>query len=181
MLDAGERTFGRRGFRRASMEEIAEASGITKALLYQYFGSKEGLYEACVERARARLFDRLEHEADAASPGRDRLRAVITAYFGFLDEQRQSWWLLYGDASMNAVNEMRRRNAEVIASLIARDVEAAGGRLADEDVEMLGHMIVGSGEEVARWWLRRPGVPKEQAIERFLAATEAAIVSVLRA
>ena len=181
MLDAGERIFGRRGFRSASMEEIADASGITKALLYQYFGSKEGLYEACVERARARLFDRLEYEAESASPGRDRLRAVIAAYFDFLDEQRSSWWLLYGDASMNAVNDMRRRNAEVIASLIARDVEGADGHLDEEAVELLGHLIVGSGEQVARWWLERPGIPKEQAIERFLAATEAAIGSVLRA
>ena len=181
MLDAGERIFGRRGFRSASMEEIADASGITKALLYQYFGSKEGLYEACVERARARLFDRLEYEAESASPGRDRLRAVIAAYFEFLDEQRSSWWLLYGDASMNAVNEMRRRNAEVIASLIARDVEGADGHLDEEAVELLGHLIVGSGEQVARWWLERPDIPKEQAIERFLAATEAAIGSVLRA
>ncbi|TML36479.1 MAG: TetR/AcrR family transcriptional regulator [Actinobacteria bacterium] len=181
MLDAGERIFGRRGFRSASMEEIADASGITKALLYQYFGSKEGLYEACVERARARLFDRLEYEAESASPGRDRLRAVIAAYFEFLDEQRSSWWLLYGDASMNAVNDMRRRNAEVIASLIARDVEGADGHLDEEAVELLGHLIVGSGEQVARWWLERPGIPKEQAIERFLAATEAAIGSVLRA
>ena len=99
----------------------------------------------------------------------------------FLDEQRSSWWLLYGDASMNAVNDMRRRNAEVIASLIARDVEGADGHLDEEAVELLGHLIVGSGEQVARWWLERPGIPKEQAIERFLAATEAAIGSVLRA
>ena len=179
MLDAGERIFGARGFRAASMDEIAQASGITKALLYQYFGSKEGLYEACVERARARLFDRLEHEAEAAPPGRERLRAVVTAYFDYLDDQRRSWWLLYGDASTRAVNEMRTRNAEVIASLIAGDVRTAGGVAADEDLEMLGHLIVGSGEQVARWWLERPRIPKEQALERFLAATEAAIGQVL--
>jgi len=181
MLDAGERIFGRRGFRSASMEEIADASGITKALLYQYFGSKEGLYEACVERARARLFDRLEYEAESASPGRDRLRAVIAAYFEFLDEQRSSWWLLYGDASMNAVNDMRRRNAEVIASLIARDVEGADGHLDEEAVELLGHLIVGSGEQVARWWLEHPELSKKRAVERFVAATQGAIAGVLSA
>jgi AcrR family transcriptional regulator len=181
MLDAGERIFGERGFRRASMDEIAEASGITKALLYQYFGSKEGLYEACVERARARLFDRLEREAGKARDARERLRVVVTAYFDYLDEQRGSWWLLYGDASMDAVNEMRKRNAESIASWIGRDVVAAGGRLRDEDVELLGHLIVGSGEQVARWWLEHPELPKERAIERFLAATEGAIAGVLRA
>jgi AcrR family transcriptional regulator len=181
MLDAGERIFGARGFRGASMDEIAEASGITKALLYQYFGSKEGLYEACVERARARLFDRLEREAAEAPDARARLRAVVTAYFDYLDEQRDSWWLLYGDASMDSVNEMRKQNAEVIAGLIGRDVRAAGGKLCDDDVEMLGHLIVGSGEQVARWWLEHPELPKERTIERFLAATQAAIAEVLRA
>jgi hypothetical protein len=74
---------------------------------------------------------------------------------------------------------MRTRNAEVIASLIAGDVRTAGGVAADEDLEMLGHLIVGSGEQVARWWLERPRIPKEQALERFLAATEAAIGQVL--
>src|SRR5206468_8928079 len=93
MLDAGERIFGARGFRAASMEEIAEASGITKALLYQYFGSKEGLYESCVERARARLFDRLEDAAESAPDAAERLRTVIATYFDHLDEERGSWWL----------------------------------------------------------------------------------------
>jgi AcrR family transcriptional regulator len=181
MLDAGERIFGARGFRAGSMDESAEASGITKALLYQYFGSKEGLYEACVERARARLFSRLEREAEAAPDARARLRVLVTTYFDFLDEQRGSWWLLYGDASMDAVNEMRSRNAEVIAELIGQDIQAAGGELSKGDLTLLGHLIVGSGEQVARWWLEHPEVPKERTIERFLAATEGAIAGVLRA
>jgi AcrR family transcriptional regulator len=179
MLDAGERIFAGQGFRATSMDEIAEASGITKALLYQYFGSKEGLYEACVERARLRLFDRLEEAAEAAPDAATRLRAVITTYFDYLDEQRGTKWLLYGDASMDAVNEMRKRNAEVIGGLIRRDIEAAGGRARDQDVQFLGHLIVGSGEQVARWWLEHPELPKKEATERFLAATQAAIARVL--
>ena len=179
MLDAGELIFGAQGFRAASMDEIAEASGITKGLLYQYFGSKEGLYESCVERARARLFDRLEDAAEAAPDAAERLRAVTATYFDYLDEQRGSWWLLYGDASMDAVNEMRRRNADVIARLIGRDVGAAGGKADAEDVDFLGHLIVGAGEQVARWWLEQPGLPKEHAADRFLAATQGAIARVL--
>jgi AcrR family transcriptional regulator len=178
MLDAGERVFGEQGFRSASMDEIAEGSGITKALLYQYFGSKEGLYEACVERARVRLFDRIEEVASAAAGPRARLRAVVTTYFDYLDEERGSPMLLYGDASMDAVNEMRSRNAETIGALIEHDL-GAGRELAAHDVELIGHLIVGSGEQVARWWLERPHVPKDRALERFLAATEAAIATVM--
>jgi len=179
MLDAGERIFGDQGYRAASMDEIAGASGITKALLYQYFGSKEGFYESCVERARSRLFDRLQEAAAAATGPAERLRAVIVTYFDHLDEQRGAWWLLYGDASMDAVNEMRRRNAEVIGRLIGRDVAAAGGKVAQEDVDFLGHLIVGAGEQVARWWLEQPDLPKELAARRFLAATQGAIARVL--
>ncbi len=104
---------------------------------------------------------------------------MVHGYFAYLDEKRGSWWLLYGDASMDAVNEMRKRNAEVISALIADDVRAAGGRPDGEAIEMLGHLIVGSGEQVARWWLERPQLPRKRAADRFAAATEAAITEVL--
>ena len=183
MLDAGERIFGARGFRSASMDEIAEASGITKALLYQYFGSKEGLYEACLERGRARLFEQLQAVAEKAASPVERLRAVVAAYFDYIEEHRGSAWLLYADASMDAVNEMRRRNAEVIAALIEGDVGGADGDGAArrEDMELLGHLIVGSGEQVARWWLEHPELSKKDVVARFHAATNGAIAAVLRA
>jgi len=178
MLDAGERIFGARGFRSASMDEIAEASGITKALLYQYFGSKEGLYEACLERGRARLFEQLQAVAEKAASPVERLRAVVAAYFDYIEEHRGSAWLLYADASMDAVNEMRSRNAEVIAALIQSDLNGAGGPVR---AELLGHLIVGSGEQVARWWLDHPELSKEDVVARFHAATNGAIAAVLRA
>ena len=58
MLAAAERAFADRGFHAASIDAIAEASGITKPMVYAYFGSKEGLYRACMQRARARLLAR---------------------------------------------------------------------------------------------------------------------------
>src|SRR5918911_4070533 len=55
MVAAGTRIFARGGYGGASMEEIAAASGITKPMLYAYFGSKEGLYAACMERGERQL------------------------------------------------------------------------------------------------------------------------------
>jgi len=48
-------------------------------------------------------------------------------------------------------------------------------------VELLGHLIVGSGEQVARWWLEHPELSKKRAVERFVAATQGAIAGVLSA
>ena len=115
ILDAAEREFDAHGFHDASMERIAEGSGITKALVYQYFESKEGLYSACVERGRGQLFETLALAAATASEPAQQLAAVVDCYFDQLDAARNPWYVLYGDAPPRAVDEMRRRNGEVIA------------------------------------------------------------------
>ncbi|MBO0683232.1 MAG: helix-turn-helix transcriptional regulator, partial [Candidatus Dormibacteraeota bacterium] len=51
MLETAGRLFAEQGFHAASMEEIADAAGISKPMLYTYFGSKEGLYFAFLELA----------------------------------------------------------------------------------------------------------------------------------
>ncbi|MER6798249.1 helix-turn-helix domain-containing protein, partial [Amycolatopsis mediterranei] len=57
LVVAGTEEFGRAGYAGASMVEIARRVGVTKPLLYQYFGSKDGLYLACLHRAGGRLTD----------------------------------------------------------------------------------------------------------------------------
>jgi AcrR family transcriptional regulator len=175
MLDAAEVVFGRESFQAASMEEIAKRSGITKALLYQYFTSKEGLYEACVERGRARLLAALAEATGAAEPGRARLVAFVEGYFDYVEANRHSWWLLYGETSSAAVNGMRERNAELIAELVAADAASAGRTVDADALAVLAHSLVGAGEQVGRWWATRPDVPKADVVARFLAMTGGAI------
>src|SRR5688572_23231807 len=110
MLDAAEQEFGRLGFVATSMDDIARASGVTKALLFRYFGSKEGLYDACMERVRGRLFDGLEETLAALPPGRPRLHAFIDAYFAFLEDHRGQHWLLYSEVSAGTANALRALN-----------------------------------------------------------------------
>src|SRR5215212_1597600 len=57
MLAVAERAFAARGYHAASVDGIAEAAGITKPMVYAYFGSKEGLYRACMRAARERRPD----------------------------------------------------------------------------------------------------------------------------
>jgi len=180
MLDAAEAVFARHGFQAASMDEIARGSGITKALLYQYFGSKEGLYDACVERSRADLLKRLREAVTAADPGPARLAAFVQGYFDFVDENRGVWWLLYGEASSAAVNEMRSRNADTIAELLG-DALVDGGRRPDDDsLQLVAHHLVGAGEQVGRWWADRPDVPKAVVVGSFLELAGGAIDAVFR-
>lgn len=169
ILDSAEREFNRHGFREASMERVARGGGITKALVYQYFDSKEGLYAACVERGRAQMFERLQKAAAAAEPRR-MLTAIVDSYFDQLDAARNSFYVLYGDAPRRAVDEMRRRNARVISDLLRE-----GAALSDNDRALMAQLIVGAGEQVGRWWLEHRDVPQQQVKTRFMAAIGAAI------
>jgi AcrR family transcriptional regulator len=175
MLDAAEQEFGRHGFAAASMETIAQGSGVTKALLYQYFESKEGLYASCVERARAQIFDVMQRAARSADPAR-MLSAVVDAYFEQLEAEQNSWCILYGDAPVAAVNEMRNRNAAVIVELLREATT-----LPPRDAELVAQLIVGAGEQVGRWWLEHPDVPSRRVKRKFTVAIAAAIATLEQA
>src|SRR3954453_4201811 len=81
MLREAETAFSSRGFHAASVDAIAEAAGISKPMVYAYFGSKEGLYRACMARARERLFDALRAGADAGAEPDEQLWLPALAFF----------------------------------------------------------------------------------------------------
>jgi AcrR family transcriptional regulator len=95
MLTVAIEEFAARGYANASMAEIAAQAGISKPLVYQYFGSKDGLYLACLHRVAGSLVARLEaaqlDEDDSVLARVTTLQAVFEA----LAPQPTAWRLLY--------------------------------------------------------------------------------------
>jgi AcrR family transcriptional regulator len=180
MLDSAEQVFGKRGYQPASMNDIAAGAGISKAMLYSYFESKEALYVACVERYRARLFERAEAEVLKAPDPAAGMEAFARVYFDHIEEWRETgWWVLYGEASTQAISEMRARNAVLIEQLLRRAAEMLGSKISDTDVEFLAYTLVGAGELAGRWWLENPDVPKSKVVDRFTSFTRPAVAAAL--
>jgi AcrR family transcriptional regulator len=178
MLDAAEEVFGTLGFRAASMDDIAQRSGITKALLYEYFGSKEALHDACMERVRGQLFDSLEAALADVDAVDARMRVFIEHYFDFLDSRRESRWLLYGETGADIADAMRELNAEAIGRMLEADPRVAS--LSELDRGVIAHALTGAGEQVGRWWLARPEITKQVAVERFDRIARAIVLAGLR-
>jgi AcrR family transcriptional regulator len=176
MLDAAERVFAESSFAAASMEQIAIDSGITKALIYQYFGSKERLYVACVERSRRELFDRMEEAAAEAEGPVARLNLLTSIYLENLIALKGRPILLYGDAPVEAVDEMRERNAQALTRILAIDFP----EVEPAELEMAANLIVGAGEQVGRWWTRNPEVPVSSVWPRFAGMVGAALFALGR-
>src|SRR3954454_19044118 len=124
--------FAARGYAGASMVDIARRAGISKPLIYQYFGSKDGLYLACLHAVSGGLLQRLaeaELKVDDSVPSRIYpLRAIFEA----LEPQRDAWRMLF-DPSMPATGEIaaaahhyRTRTAAIAASGSAHFLQSRG-------------------------------------------------------
>jgi AcrR family transcriptional regulator len=170
MLEVAERTFAERGFHAASVDAIAAGSGITKPMVYAYFGSKEGLYRAAMERARVRLLTALREGVDTSAEPDQQLWHGLLAVFTFVERERDSWAILLGEVTQgsgpfaNEGTEVRRELAALIAELLRRAAASVEG-LHDDALGMadqLAHALMGAGESLAVWWGEHPEEPVER-------------------
>jgi AcrR family transcriptional regulator len=180
MLNAAEKVFSRGPYREGSMEDIAKLSGITKPLLYKYFGSKEGLFGATAERVLQREFEKIDEAARAVPPGLGRIEVFVERYVDLVSENRGTWWILYSDASPDAVNAMRRKNAAVIAGILADSFAEQDLEVEHKAIDLLAATMVGAGEEMGRWWDSNPHLSKEEVTRRFLTIVNGAVLAVSR-
>lgn len=169
MLEVAARLFSERGYHEVAMDEVARGAGITKPMVYAYFGSKEGLFLACVERAAGRLLEDVERAADPDVPVEERLWRGLVAVFAFVEEHREEWGLLYpagpqsGGPFAGGALQASDRMADLMVRLLS---DTAMGEGVDPDVarresEPIAFALVAAVQGLASWWVRNPGGPKE--------------------
>ena len=153
--------FAEHGFARASMVEIAAGAGITKPLIYQYFGSKDGLYLACLHQVAGGLLERLQQaqlrEDDSVASRVNTLEAIFDA----LEPQRSAWPFLY-DTSMPqdgpiaaTARGYRARMEQLAASGSARFLRSRGLR-STRDASALTAIWMGLVNSLVTWWVEHP-------------------------
>jgi AcrR family transcriptional regulator len=180
MLEVAGSSFAARGFHAVSMDEIAEQAGISKPMLYHYFGSKEGLYVAYVRQQGNALLAGMRDAADPGASPTERLRGGTLAFLGYVDEHRAGWALLYREAVSQGgplaveVAQLRER----IAAIVQRLFVSVAGADADRTSEALAHAYVGAGESVANWWLEHPEESREQVAQLLVRLAAGALPSV---
>lgn len=165
MLDVAERVFADRGYRGTSMDEIAERCGVSKPMLYEHFGSKDGLLAACATRARADLYETTRAAIAEAGTPEDMVWRGMLAYFTFNDAHARSFATLLQEAmavpsvTTDALEAARRQQSGLIASILA----AAAPDMPRRRVEAFSEIIIGGCERLALWRLANPEVSAEEA------------------
>jgi TetR/AcrR family acrAB operon transcriptional repressor len=133
ILDAAEQVFVRRGCREAKVTDIAEQAGVSVGTLYNYFPSKDEVFESLFDRGRARFFDLVEQVPSADSP-LEQLQAALERAFGFIEEHGLAFtmYLRLGSAAPSETTHFERlggaadraRYTALLGSILSRAVEA---------------------------------------------------------
>lgn len=97
ILDAGTALFAEHAYEEISMREIAEATGVSKGLLYHYFPSKTDLFKAAVAEAASELQQLIA--PSGTGPGAEQLASTLDAYLGWIEQHSRTWTKLMQSAA----------------------------------------------------------------------------------
>src|SRR5436853_1107858 len=147
ILHAALEVFARRGYNGSSIDEIAHAAGISKALIYEHFPSKRELHASLLETEVQEIFSRLVESAATGEPGEIRLRHGVDAFLRWVEERGDAFRMLFRDAVepevAEVVGRIQMQATTAIAELIAR--EPLGPRTDDaareRTIEMLAQLL----------------------------------------
>jgi AcrR family transcriptional regulator len=151
MLDAAVQMFSRNGYHETSMDAIAAEADISKPMLYLYYGSKEELFDACLNRELSRFIEAVRADIDLKQSPKDLLTTTIRTFMRYIDANRASWIVLYQQATSSQMySHTVRQGRERVIDLVAR-LLSTGTRHPEPgtDFHMMAVALVGAGEAVA--------------------------------
>jgi len=152
LLDAALERFASKGYHDTSMEEIAEAAGVTKPVLYQHFASKAELFLELLDTVGEKLLLDMSARISAETNPYRRVLAGFRSYFEFVSTSTSAYQLLFASGARMSeefaapVRKLEEEVAKVIAGFVEADIDASHR-------ELLGFAIVGLGEVAARRWV----------------------------
>jgi AcrR family transcriptional regulator len=170
ILAAAEEAFGRSGYHGASLDDVAQAAGVSKALIYEHFSSKRELHGSLLDAHAAAIFDRVEAAVERGETGEQRLRNGIDAFLAFVEEHREAWRALFRDAAdpevAVLVARVQARATGVVARLIASGPNAAAIDDGGPGLEIHAQMLSGAVQSLAMWWHEHREVPRDVLVDR---------------
>lgn len=165
LLDVALRLFAARGFEATTMDEIAEAAGVTKPLLYQHFASKRALYLELCDGVAQSLLEAIGKAVAAAAGPRQQVEGGFAAYFHLVVSQSEAFSLLFGSEVPD--DPELSRAVRHVEDMLAEAIDVLIDAGLDEDHRrMLAYAVVGMAEGASRYFFdlhERSGAPYDEA------------------
>lgn len=171
ILDAALDAFAGGGFSETSLEAVASRAGVSKALIYEHFGSKRELYQALLETYVREMLGRVAGAVAGAGSAEQRLLAGLEGFLEFVEERREAWRMLIRNRANADVSESFERLfsevAEMVGALMAdefpEEVLPAGAEHGMV-VEATARQLMGAITAIADWWDENRVIPRSQVL-----------------
>ncbi|MED5369706.1 MAG: TetR/AcrR family transcriptional regulator [Myxococcota bacterium] len=169
LLDAALEVAAERGFHGASIARIAERAGVSKALVFKHFASKDKLLEALLEAGLQGVGQAFSSAQQATSP-QQRLRALIAPGFAFVREHPRFWRLISQLRMQDGVQRGLGAALPATTQGITRQIEAELRALGTPDPELDARVLWAAIDGATQHYLLDPqGYPLEAVQERLIA------------
>jgi AcrR family transcriptional regulator len=163
--------FAERGYRGASIDEIAKRSGVTPPVLYDHFASKQELDRSLLERHFAELRQVWRENFVGEDPPGQRVARSFDAWFAYIETHPFAGRMLFrdttGDPKIEAMHqEVAASSRAAIMGLFAGqpEVEKVIGPEVEQGLEMAWIVMRGVLQGLAMWWYEHPQVPRERVV-----------------
>ena len=163
LLDIGRRLFAERGFEGTSIEEIAAQAGVSKPVVYEHFGGKEGLYAVVVDREVERLLT-MATEILGGAHTKEKFEAAAVVLLKYIEDDADGFRILVRDSHPASGAGTFGSLINDIASqveYILSDFFAAQG-YDPKLIPMYAQMLVGMVAMTGQWWLDARKPPLEE-------------------
>ncbi len=159
LIEIGRSVFAERGFDGTAIEEIASRAAVSKPIVYEHFGGKEGLYAVVVDREVTELLTSMRSALTGGGP-RDLLEQAAIALLDYIETSPDGFRILVRDSPIGTAGTSFKSIIGDVASrvegILADEFSARG--LDPTTAPMYAQMLVGMVGTVGQWWLdtRKP-------------------------
>ncbi|MCY7374086.1 MAG: TetR/AcrR family transcriptional regulator, partial [Spirochaetaceae bacterium] len=152
--------FAQKGFDATSVEEIALKAGVSKPVVYEHFGGKEGLYAVVVDREMRTLLDAITGALSSSGHPRELLEQAAFALLDYVESSTDGFRILVRDSP---VAQSTGTFASLISDAASQVEHLMAGQFTERGFDpkfapMYAQMLVGMVALTGQWWLdaRKP-------------------------
>lgn len=161
LIEVARKVFAKHGYEATSVEEIAKRAKVSKPIVYEHFGGKEGIYAVIVDREMEYVVRRIVEAISSGSP-RERVEHASLAFLRYVQDNPEGFAVLSQDSpltsSRGSMSSLLNDVAERVASIFLASFKEAGydARAAP----IYAHALVGMVTFVGKWWTetRKPSI-----------------------
>jgi len=164
LVGIGRSLFATKGFEATTVEEIAARAGVSKPVVYEHFGGKEGLYAVVVDREIERLLGTITSALTSSQSSHEILEAAALALLDYIEGSTDGFRILVRDSPPGQSTGSFASLISDVASQVEHIMVAQfkNRRLDPKAAPMYAQMLVGMVALTGQWWLENSKVKKQE-------------------